>query len=571
MKDFPELYELIANHQLMTNEGVYPDELTIRRSLQLREKSPKFFIGDLATKRFFVSDQLRNLMGFETNSVNDLGKAIAERISNAIERRLFLQEIDRLENLTQLPDSFTRDLYYRIRNASGEVVWVYHNINLVPNFTDLTKSLVVGTITKLNAMYLFNQTRGHLREESLSRDMVELLRENVGSSVIGFQLPTFTVKGVAVSERKQDILLMRFGLLLDDYCDESVLCYRLKNQLFAAFVPMTQFNPQHWCSHMNGILMAIASDLGVDPIEPCHEENVFDANQATQVELLSSLMDFINKQPLLNETYDEAGTVNENSVSMIEALDVLRSISDNFSGFKYVIQPVVDSQTRKVKVGEVLLRSRHARHGISPGRFVPLMEDSRMIVPFARHTFDQALELARLLKDERKEIAVSVNISPMQLIDDQFFSYIRYAFEAAGVEAYRFIFELTEDSHDADPKRTHAFLMKCRELGIRLAIDDFGEGANMLDRIFKTPFDIVKFSRNMSLTAVNQPKHLNFLALLSHACHQYGAQVCLEGIEDEAMLVALESMNADLYQGYLFSKPVDVEELMEILDGQDNR
>ena len=53
--------------------------------------------------------------------------------------------------------------------------------------------------------------------------------------------------------------------------------------------------------------------------------------------------------------------------------------------------------------------------------------------------------------------------------------------------------------------------------------------------------------------------------------YQYGAQVCLEGIEDEAMLVALESMNADLYQGYLFSKPVDVEELMEILDGQDNR
>ena len=568
MKDFPELYEIIANHQLMTDDGVYPDELTIRRSLQLREKSPKFFVGDLATKRFFVSDQLRDLMGFTSNSIEDLGNAIADRICHDIDRRLFLNEINHVNSLTTLPESFTRDLYYRIRTLDGKIAWIYHNYNVVPNYGDLKKSLVVGTITKLNAMYLFNQTRGRLREEGLSRDIIELLRENMGSSVVAFQLPMFEVDGVPVSEHEQDIFLMRVALLLNDYCDESIRSYRLKNQLFVAFVPISEFDPKALAEHMNGILKTIALDLGLDPIEPCCDKHVYDGRETAQVQLLSSILNFIATQPKINETYDETDSVKAQSLSTIEALDVLRSISDNFSGFKYLIQPVVDSETRKIKVGEVLLRSRDFRQGISPGRFVPLLEDSRMIVPFARHTFDQSVDFARQLKNKGLDVSVSVNISPIQLIDEDAFPYIRESLKASGIEANRFVFELTENSQAADPEQTHTFLMKCRELGIRLAIDDFGEGANMLDRIFKTPFDIVKFSRNMSMSAVNNVTHLSFLSLLAHACHEYGAQVCLEGIEDEGMLVKLKSMKPDLYQGYLFSKPVDIQELLGMLDDQ---
>ena len=108
--------------------------------------------------------------------------------------------------------------------------------------------------------------------------------------------------------------------------------------------------------------------------------------------------------------------------------------------------------------------------------------------------------------------------------------------------------------------------MQCRAVGILLAIDDFGEGANMLDRIFKTPFDIVKFSKNMSYSAATNPKHHAFLDLLINACRQYGAKVCLEGIEDEAMVKALQTMQVDLYQGYLFSKPVEIEALLGMFE-----
>ena len=88
----------------------------------------------------------------------------------------------------------------------------------------------------------------------------------------------------------------------------------------------------------------------------------------------------------------------------------------------------------------------------------------------------------------------------------------------------------------------------------------------MLDRIFKTPFDIVKFSRNMSCCAAGNEKQRAFLALLIEACRQYGAKVCMEGIEDEAMLDALQPLQADLYQGYLFSKPVEIEALLGMFE-----
>lgn len=566
MKDFPELYEIFANHQLMTDDEAYPDELTIRRALQLRENSPKFFVGDLATKRFFVSDDFRDLMGFESNSVQDLAAQVADRICHEIDRRLYWDVVEEVRSFKELPQTYSRDQYFRIRNHNGEIVWIYYNLNLVPNFSDLSKSLVVGTATKLNAMYLFNQARGHLSEEHLSRDIIELIRENPGCSVVTFQLPMFQVGGETVSERQQDILLMRMGLLLKDYCTESTRCYRLKNHLFIAFVPVVEFDAQALADQMNTTLKSITLDLGIDAIAPCQAKNVFDGCRSTPMELLASVLAFINTQPSLNETYDEAGTVNRNAVSMQEALDLLNRLSDNFSGFKYMIQPVVDSQTRKVKVGEVLVRSKDSVHGISPGRFVPLMEDSRMIVPFARHTWDAAVDFAKQLKDKGLDVLVSVNISPMQLMDPQGLAYIRATMEKAGLSGDRFVFELTEESADPDPTRTHEFLMQCRAIGILLAIDDFGEGANMLDRIFKTPFDIVKFSKNMSYSAATNPKHHAFLNLLINACRQYGAKVCLEGIEDEAMLKALLTMQVDLYQGYLFSKPVEIEALLGMFE-----
>ena len=154
----------------------------------------------------------------------------------------------------------------------------------------------------------------------------------------------------------------------------------------------------------------------------------------------------------------------------------------------------------------------------------------------------------------------------MQLMDTQGLAYIRATLEMAGLSADRFVFELTEEAGDPDPARTHNFLMQCRAMGILLAIDDFGEGANMLDRIFKTPFDIVKLSRNMSCCAVRNEKQRAFLALLIEACRQYGAKVCMEGIEDEAMLEVLRPLQVDLYQGYLFSKPVEIEALLGMFE-----
>lgn len=565
MKDFPELYEILANHQATTDGGAYPDELIIRRSLQLREQSPKFFVGDLASDRYFVSDQLRDLIGLESNSVSGLDKIICERICHDLDREIFLADAREIHALTQAPTSLSRDVYYRIRNSAGEVAWIYQNIIFVPNFSDFKKSLLVGTFTKLNAMYLFNQTRGHLQEEGLSRDIIELLREHMGSSVVGFQLPMFTVKGNPVGERLQDILLMRMGLLLNNYCPDSIQCYRLKNQLFAGFVAAQKVDPEAIADEINGILKRVCADLGIDPIAPCHPEHVFNAHGSSQVELLSAIIGFINAQPKLNETYVADGSTTADSVTMSEALDLVKSLSDNFSGFTYVIQPVVDARTHQIQVGEVLLRSRDSRRGIAPGRFVSLIEDGRMIVPFGRHTLDRAIELASQTQKIDPEFLVSINFSPMQMIDPHFLDYMKLALQKYGADPKRIVLELTEMAGDRQGLNTDAFFDACRALGMQLAIDDFGEGANMLDRLFKTRFDIVKFSRNLSLEGTRNPEHLAFLEAIVNACHAYGARVCMEGIEDEAMIETLSRLKADLYQGYHFSKPIDFEAILEKL------
>ncbi len=567
MKEFSELYEILSRHQSQGDLDDLIDDITIRRALQLREKSPKFFVVDMSTYQAYVSDQLRQLFGFSTNLVYDFPNEVLKRIEHSVDRALVETDLHELINLEVVPERYSEDLYYRYRKADGEVVWIYQNNILIPNFDNPKASLVVGTITKLNAMYLLNHSRGQLTNDRLNQDIIELLREHVGQTVACFQFPFFTVNGITVSERRQDLLLMRLGMLFNEFNDESIRCYRLKDQLFGVFVADNGNERQSVVERINYQIEAVCEHLGIDPIAPCQSSHVFDGQQHSQAQLLSLILQFIDDQPELNSTYSES-IVEGDQFSMRQTLDIVDGIQNNFSGFKYVAQPAHHARESRYSVAEILLRSRDSRHGISPGLFVSMIEGSRMIIPFGRHSLDKAIDLKVRMNKIDPNFSVAVNFSPMMLLDEHFFEYLKHSLEQHGLDGSGFYFELTESAPDKSPERTSEFLNRCRSLGIRLSLDDFGEGANMLLALFRTPFEVVKFSRQMALQAYEHPNRRAFMKTLIDACHDYGLRVCMEGIEDEAMVEVFQSMGVDHYQGYYFSSPMDFDDLLQAVRQQ---
>lgn len=555
MKDFDRLSEFLTDYQNTADvaDGCC-DSLSIRRALQLQQKSPKYFVADPGNKKAFVSEALRRLFGLESRSVTGIHEHIASLICHDTDRDLFNEALWHLHDLKEVPKKLSYDLYYRIRRPDNTIVWIYQNTNVIPNHCNPAHSLVVGTVTILDAIYLLNNAHNRLTDQRLDEDIVELLRENAADTIACFEIPIFKRAGKAILGRERDLLLMQMSLMLNCQ-DKSLHSYRLKNQLVCAFHAVNT-EPDEIARRINKRFADICTQLRLDPVEVCRREDILSSE--VKNELLASILAQIELQSSLDEN-----SLYTHCMTNKELLNIVSTIGNHFSGFKYLVQPIVKASTGEWYAGEILLRSKELKHTISPARFVSMLENSRMIVPFSRHTFDQAIEWAKELREVHPKMRITVNITPTQLIDEYCFEYIKRGLEKAGLSGNCFTFEITEDAPDTHFEKTKKFLAQCKELGIRLAQDDFGEGSSMLMRFFESDFNVVKLSRDMSCKMVADPKCLDFVRAFTDVCHAHGVDVCVEGVEDTEMLEALKDLKPDFYQGYYFSRPIEIDQFLE--------
>lgn len=555
MKDFDRLSEFLTDYQSTADvaDGC-SDNLCVRRALQLQQKSPKYFVADPGNQKAFVSEALRRLLGLESRNVTGIHEHIAGLICHDIDRDLFNEALRPLHDLKDVPKKLSYDLYYRIRRPDNTIVWIYQNTNVIPNLCNPAHSLVVGTVTILDAIYLLNNAHNRLTDQRLDEDIVELLRENAADTIACFEIPVLTRNGKAILGRERDLLLMQISLMLN--CrDKSLHSYRLKSQLICAFHAVNT-DPHVIAGQINDRFADICRQLRIDPVEVCRRENILSSD--AENELLASILAQIELQSSLGEN-----SLYSCCMTNKELLNIVSTIGNHFSGFKYLVQPIVKAETGEWYAGEILLRSKELKHTISPARFVSMLENSRMIVPFSRHTFDQAIEWAKELRKVHPKMRITVNITPNQLIDEYCFEYIRRGLEKTGLSGNCFTFEITEDAPDTHFDKTKKFLEQCKGLGIRLAQDDFGEGSSVLMRFFESDFNVIKLSRAMSCKMVENPRCLAFVRAFADVCHAHGVDICVEGIEEAEMLDQLKDLKADFYQGYYFSRPIEIDRFLE--------
>ncbi|WP_078973413.1 putative bifunctional diguanylate cyclase/phosphodiesterase [Streptomyces sp. MMG1533] len=250
-----------------------------------------------------------------------------------------------------------------------------------------------------------------------------------------------------------------------------------------------------------------------------------------------------------------------------------RAIADE--EFSLLYQPVVDITVGEVVGFEALARWPHTRRGtVPPLQFIPLAEETGQITPLGAWVLRNAVaDIARLQnRTPRPEPPpyVSVNVSARQWWDTGFLNEVRRSLDTAGLHPGSLQLELTESVLVRRDDHIDALLRTLKDLGVRIAVDDFGTGFSSLRYLREFPIDVLKIDKTFIDDVPEDPKQVALVEGIVHLADTLGLQVIAEGIEEEAQRELLASIGCRFGQGYLFAPPMNLEESGVILHRPDD-
>ncbi|WP_341502985.1 EAL domain-containing protein [Gallaecimonas sp. GXIMD4217] len=237
--------------------------------------------------------------------------------------------------------------------------------------------------------------------------------------------------------------------------------------------------------------------------------------------------------------------------------------------FMLYLQPQYQLSNGELHGFEALIRWRHPKQGIvSPGNFIPALEQSERIVELGFWTIEEALSmLARLEAGGLHGCHMAVNLSPRQFLDASLPAFIDTALRRHGLLPGQLELEVTETSFIGRFGPAIDALNAIKATGVRVAIDDFGTGYSSLSYLRQLPFDVVKIDRSFVATLGQDDTSSKIVTSLIELLHNLGATVVAEGVETQAQLRLLKAFDCDLAQGYLLGKPMDETSLIRLLSG----
>jgi EAL domain-containing protein (putative c-di-GMP-specific phosphodiesterase class I) len=221
---------------------------------------------------------------------------------------------------------------------------------------------------------------------------------------------------------------------------------------------------------------------------------------------------------------------------------------------------------------EALIRWQHPTKGvIAPDSFIPVLEESGLIVNVGRWVIDTACAQAGRWRDRGFATTMSVNVSMKQLERDALVDEVERAIVANHLDPGSLTIEVTESALMRDVVDTMERLNRLKAIGVSLAIDDFGTGYSSLAYLRRFPVDVVKIDKSFISEIDDSPNSAAFIHTLVELGRTLGLITIAEGIEDDAQLTSLRNELCDRGQGYLFSRPVDPDSVEELLRSSHHR
>ncbi len=296
--------------------------------------------------------------------------------------------------------------------------------------------------------------------------------------------------------------------------------------------------------------VALAPDDGTEPAELLQRADV----------ALSAARNRPERVARYSGRMPSEGSLTPHLVSELSA-----AIADGHIVLHY--QPQVDLRTGRVRGVEALVRWQHPVHGLlPPDAFIPAAERTGLIRPLTLHVLDRALEQAALLNGQGRPVVVSVNLSVRDLLDASFPAEVADALARHRVDTSLLELEVTETMAMVDPNRSLEVLRGLADLGVALAVDDYGTGYSSLAYLQRLPVQRLKIDRSLVMEMLDDAPSVAIVRSTIELARNLGLTVVAEGVENDATLLALCDLGCDVAQGFGIGRPVPVERLSALID-----
>jgi diguanylate cyclase (GGDEF)-like protein len=411
-----------------------------------------------------------------------------------------------------------------------------------------------------------------LIHERLEQAIISGQRENNRVALLIMKVNRFNEINEALSHEMVDFLLKQIGQRLRTELHESNTIGCLRSNEFVVLVPSVE-GIEHAIQVTRTILKAFEQPFVLSGLEVGIQARfgitVFPDHGVTADLLIQRCRIALSAATKTRRDYavysSEQDRARKNHLTLFA--DLRRAIVENQLFLLY--QPKVDLRTSRVTGVEALARWRHPRLGIvSPIRFIPLAEQTGLIMPLTLWVIHAALSQCGDWNHDNLDLRMSVNLSTWNLQASELPDQISGLLASCGVPSSQLQLEITESAIMANPERTMENVTRMRNMGLSFSIDDFGTGYSSLAYLQKLPVDEIKIDKSFIMNMTTHKEDMVIVRSIIDLGHNLGLKVVAEGVEDQSIKDVLLKLGCDGVQGYYFSRPLPPAELTSWLRKQ---
>ncbi|MFJ8267490.1 putative bifunctional diguanylate cyclase/phosphodiesterase [Peribacillus asahii] len=224
-------------------------------------------------------------------------------------------------------------------------------------------------------------------------------------------------------------------------------------------------------------------------------------------------------------------------------------------------QPLLDLRTNRIVSTEALIRWEHPEKGfISPADFIPLAEETGLILPIGEWVLNEACKQTSMWRDQGFDLSISVNLSNRQLMNENIVETIKKALLHHQLDPKHLTLEITESMAIINLADTLHKLKQLQDFGVHIALDDFGTGYSSLSYLSMLPITSVKIDKSF-IDDINNRMKKEIVKSITNIAHSIGLKVVAEGVEDEQQFTTIRSLGLERIQGYYLSPPIPADEV----------
>ena len=486
------------------------------------------------------------------------------------DRRLRKDKIDELMR----PGSNNRlNVEFRAQKKNGEFVWLRARGKLLRN-KEGKPWFFAGILNPLDRLNQADIVTGLLNkthfEQAVNRMLKEQARTCIGGRIMFLGLDNFRAINESHNRSFGDAVLRMTAQQLTTLLPTGAMLYKLDSDEFGIILPgartaqVTQvFNAIQACMSRQQFIDGKPYFCTISAGTVAYPEDgkeYYKLYKHAEAALVMAKRGGKNRNVILTpELYSRY-------VRTSAMRDKLKDCTENgCEGFLLFYQPQVEAKTKRLIGAEALLRWKQPEgRMVSPMEFVPILEETKLILPVGRWIVEEALRTCKKWREIVPDFKMSINVSSVQIRDMGFFPFVRDAIRRIGVPPQAVTLELTESTIVSDWTFINQQFNEFRDQGVQIAMDDFGTGYSSLAYLKRLSCDIVKVDREFVKDIVGNDFDTRLVEYAVTLCRSVGIRTCIEGVEEnEVYDIVTNRCGADYIQGYLFGRPVSEEEFYE--------